>query len=124
MDEKTTARKGAQQWQDWVTLVIGGWLFVAPWWLYGPTAATPVNWSSWLVGAALVVLAVAAILRFQEWEEWVSGVIGLWLVVSPWILGFADLAPAVWNAVICGLIVIAMAGAELWEIRYLRHKQA
>lgn len=63
---------------------------------------------------------LAAILGFQEWEEWVSGVAGLWLVVLPWLLGFDDLAAAMWNAVICGVIVLAMAAEELWEIHYLR----
>ena len=71
-----------------------------------------------------MVLALAAIFKFQEWEEWVNGAIGLWLIVSPWLLGFTDLRAAMWNAVICGVIVVVMAGEELWEIHFLRQKQA
>lgn len=124
MDSNKTVRRFGQQWQDWVTLAVGAWLFVAPWWLYGPTAAGAVLWNSWLVGAALAMLALVAIFKFQEWEEWVNGAIGLWLIVSPWVLGFAELQAAMWNAVICGVIALAMAGEELWEIHFLRQKHA
>ena len=125
MNDKTARqRPRTAQWQDWVTLVIGVWLFVAPWLLYGTMTAEAADWNSWVLGAALVVLALAAIFRFQEWEEWVNGVLGLWLIISPWALGFTDLVPAMWNAVICGVIVVAMAAAELWEVRQLRHTQA
>ena len=125
MSENTELRRvPPAQWQDWVILVVGAWLFVSPWLIYGPVTADAVDWNSWIVGAALVLLALAAILRFHEWEEWVSGAIGVWLVISPWVLRFADMVPARWNAVICGLIVLAMAAEELWEIRHPRRTQA
>jgi hypothetical protein len=36
------------------------------------------------------VLSIAALAAFAVWEEWLNLVAGLWLVVSPWILGFED----------------------------------
>jgi hypothetical protein len=36
--------------------------------------------------------------RSQKWEEWPNLVMGAWLVVAPWVLGFSGVASAKWNA--------------------------
>lgn len=36
-------------------------------------------------------------------------VLGVWLILSPWILGFSGEAGATWNAVIVGLLVGLLA---------------
>jgi hypothetical protein len=51
----------------------------------------------------------------REWEEWIGLAIGLWAMVSPWLLGFADLRPAMWTHIIIGLLVAALAAIELWK---------
>ncbi len=33
-------------------------------------------------------------------------VIGVWILISPWILGFASISVALWSNIICGLILI------------------
>jgi len=38
-----------------------------------------------------------------RWQEWVGFVLGLWLAVSPWLVGYADNAPATANAAFVGL---------------------
>lgn len=43
------------------------------------------------------------------WEEWVNVVLGVWLILSPWILGFSGMTNAMWNAVIVGLLVGVLA---------------
>lgn len=43
------------------------------------------------------------------WEEWVNVVLGVWLILSPWILGFSGMTGAMWNAVIVGLLVGVLA---------------
>lgn len=125
MDEKPATRANdLPQWQDWLSLAIGGCLFVAPWLIYGPETTAPAQWNSWVCGAALVLLTLAAIFKLHEWEEWVDGAIGLWLIVSPWVLGFAELKTVLWTTLICGAIVVAMAAEELWEIHFPPHKPA
>ena len=39
--------------------------------------------------------------------------IGVWVLVSPWIVGYSSFAPALWSAVISGAI-IALLG--LWRM--------
>ena len=39
--------------------------------------------------------------------------LGVWVVVSPWVLGFYNVTPALWSSVASGAIV-ALVG--LWEL--------
>ena len=45
----------------------------------------------------------------RKWQDWANLVLGLWLVLSPWILGFSGTSSATWNAVILGLLVGLLA---------------
>lgn len=116
----------SDRWRNWVMLVLGAWLFLTPW-IFGFTVGAPVEgattgfstaaWNAWIVGVVIAALALWAALRFAEWHDWVNGVLGVWLVVSPWILGFAALTAAVWNHVIVGLVVVILAAWEIWDVR-------
>lgn len=119
----------SNRWRDWVMLVLAAWLFVSPW-LLGYTSPAPAGgeavtsgfataaWNAWVLGVIVAVFAIWAIYSFAEWHDWVNGVLGVWLVVSPWILGFSAMTAAVWNHVIVGLLIVALAAWELWEVRH------
>ncbi|MEK7192061.1 MAG: SPW repeat protein [Patescibacteria group bacterium] len=36
---------------------------------------------------------------------WLQLIIGIWVLVSPWALGYAYVTPALWNAIICGVLI-------------------
>ena len=40
---------------------------------------------------------------FQNWTELVMGI---WIVLSPWFLGFSNIAIMKWSNVLCGLALI------------------
>ena len=42
-------------------------------------------------------------------ENWTELVIGIIMISSPWILGFADISLAKWCNVLIGLVLILMA---------------
>lgn len=46
---------------------------------------------------------------FKHWQDPVSAVLGLWLAISPWVLGFQSDVAAIPNAVIVGLAIFAVA---------------
>ena len=48
-------------------------------------------------------------------ERWIDVVIGGWLVVSPWVLGFSDNVLVKWSSVLCGIALIAMNAWSLSE---------
>lgn len=110
--------KIASFWQDWVNLVIGLWLVASPW-LLGFSAVPAAAWNAWIVGAAVGVVAIWAIVQFAQWQEWVNLVLGLWLIISPWILNLGATAPGVyWSFVISGVLI---AGLAAWDLAAHRH---
>jgi len=103
------------RWRDIADLILGAWLFVSPWVLTDapvPAAA----WNAYVMGALIAAAAVIALVTFHEWEEWLSLLFAIWLVASPWALGFAVAGTLVWNEIVVGLIVGLMALWSLYDI--------
>ncbi len=96
------------RWQDWANLVLGAWLFVAPFFGIGLLHQAAV-WNAYAAGIAVVVFAWAALVRPQRWQEWVNLCIGVWLIIAPFALGYAEQSGAMWNHIIVGLLVGADA---------------
>jgi hypothetical protein len=63
----------------------------------------------YIVGILIAAAAIGTLILFQTWEEWVNIILGGWLLVSPWLVGFSSSALFTWNAVIAGAIVVAFA---------------
>jgi hypothetical protein len=95
-------------WQDWSELVLGLWLLVTPW-AVGPGGAVP-EWNAWILGAAVVIVALWALAApVQAAAEIVMDVLGVWLFIAPWVLGFSDLAAQAWNAWIVAVLLVVLA---------------
>jgi len=105
-----------EHWEDVVNAFLGAVLFLMPW-LFN-LGSTVAAWNAGIVGAVIVALSIAAIIRFAQWEEWINLVLGLWVVVSPWVLGFAAMAAAMWGHVVIGLAIVVLAALELWTFGY------
>ncbi len=103
-----------KHWQDWVTLLVGLWLIISPWALGAGMAegafGSLATWNFVLSGAAAAILAALVLFAFRQWEEWLDLIVGLWLVISPWILGFSDTPMLLWNALLCGAVIAVMSG--------------
>jgi len=104
--------KSMKHWQDPVNVVIGAWFVLSPWAL-GFAEHWAATASSVVVGIALAAAALGAIFVPRAWEEWLEAALGLWMVVSPWVLGFAAMQTAMLNAVIGGVVVLVLA---LWVL--------
>jgi VIT1/CCC1 family predicted Fe2+/Mn2+ transporter len=59
------------------------------------------------------VLVLAAIRVWQpdnwSWLSWVNAVIGVWLAIAPFVLGYTNIAAALWNDIIVGIAIIVLA---------------
>ncbi|PQO21929.1 hypothetical protein C2I36_15740 [Rhodobacteraceae bacterium WD3A24] len=97
-----------------VIALAGAALFVAPWAL-GFAAAGAAAWNGWIIGAAILLIALGGIMRFMKWEPWAHAALGLWAVIAPFALGFSGLAAALAVHVVAGLLTLALAGVELWR---------
>lgn len=100
---------------DVYQLVSATFLFVSPWLFTFTNAASSTDdrISAVLVGAS----SFAALIIFREWEEWVNLILGLWILVSPWILNF-HVAAATHVNVAVGVLITYIALLELWLIYY------
>lgn len=109
-----------KRWQDWANVVMGAWLFIAPWAL-GTSADLNSSWNAWIVGLLIVCVALWALASpDSQAAEWTNVVLGIWVFVAPWVLGFAGLAAAAWNAWSVGVVVAALAIWALAQVSQLR----
>ena len=97
-----------KRWQDWLNLLIGIWLFISPWVIGFANASQGASWNAWILGVAIVVFSAIAVTLPQAWEEVINILLGIWMVISSWVIGVASRAVET-NAVIVGLLVILFA---------------
>jgi hypothetical protein len=97
---------------DVANLILGAFLFLSPWILGfgGSRAAENAN----IAGIIIVAVAIAALAQFAVWEEWLNLIVGLWTVISPWLVGFYTTTKATAVCVIVGAVVAILAAIELW----------
>ena len=99
---------------DVYNLLLAVVLFASPWFFAHASRVAGID--LWLSSAAIIILSLAAMIAYSTWEEWINLALGLWLVVSPWPLGFAH-TPAMHFSVGIGSAIVFFAGLELW-LRY------
>lgn len=115
----TAAGRRSAHWWDWINVAAGIWLFVSPRVLHfsGVAAGSPLGtaiamtaaWNAWVLGAVVFLLSLVATQRPQSRPEWVNMLLGVWIFISPWILGFARISPALWDHWITGAVIVAVA---------------
>lgn len=101
-----------KHWQDPINLILGLWLVASPW-ILGYDAENTATSNAVVVGVLIAALAALELFKLTAWEEWSSFALGVWLAISPWILGFNTLTVAMSNALIVGVAVAALA---LWAL--------
>ena len=97
-----------KHWQDAANAVLGVALILSPW-VVGYAEETVVTTNAVVVGLALVAAAFGAMLAPQAWEEWTEALLGLWMMMSPWVLDYNQLTNALLLAVAGGLAVVVLA---------------
>jgi hypothetical protein len=110
---------------DSLIVLIAVLLYVSPWLLnYGGDA----GWNATI--SAVVVAVLAAIHAYDTIRplgttllralDWLTGLVGAWLVVAPWIIGgFEDAAK--WSSVLAGVAIVVLSLAvEVVLPRYER----
>jgi hypothetical protein len=125
----------ATPWQDWLNLILGVWLFISPWVLsfaVGGRASTQnpagaaagggamlanAAWNAWVLGIIVALVAISALTRTAAWQEGLNLLLGIWVFIAPWVLGFSGAANAAWDHWIVGFLVFVFALAGLSAAR-------
>jgi len=99
------------RWQDVANFVLGAWLFISPW-VLGFSDAGKVATNASIFGIIIALLALSAIFAYQRWEEWLTAAIGVWVFISPWVLGAVSNARILWSSLVVGALLVILA---LWS---------
>ncbi len=55
----------------------------------------------------------------MKWAQWINALIGVWLIISPWTLGYSQDSGALWFSIIVGaiLLIVSIWAAVQSEIK-------
>lgn len=98
-----------------VEVVLGIWLVICPFVLEFSDVTMAV-WNSVLLGLAVVIFA--SIKTSEEgkklnWPSWINLLIGIWLIMSPFMLQFSDNNRAYWNTLVLGVVLAILS---IWNL--------
>jgi hypothetical protein len=114
----------SKQWQDLLTLMLAIWLFFSPWVLQfgqravaqsaaGIAAIPAASSNAWVLGVIVFLVSLAALGGIER-MEWVNLILGAWIFIAPWVLGFwRYLYDASWLHWIVGALIFAISAASL-----------
>ena len=111
----TTHRRHQQiRWVSGLDVLAGVWLLCSAFFIPpgGGPEAGGVFWNFLIVGAlvSLMALVRAGGAYRQAWLSWGNLLLGAWVVISPWALGYAMHEASVWNAILTGGVIVVLAG--------------
>ena len=55
--------------------------------------------------------------------SWVNFVLGLWLIIAPFVLHYREVSLVTWNSVIVGIVIAILAIARALESSNVQHLQ-
>jgi hypothetical protein len=108
-------------WEDWAGMVLGVLIALSPWF---PTQASHqladadrnlVILNTVAIGVLVFGIAQLEYIALQRWEEVAAILLGLWLIASPYVLGYSgDGLLRFWHSSLGGLVVL-LAALQLWQ---------
>ena len=90
---------------SWVNLLLGIWVIISPF-VLGIHAPKGI-WNNVITGVVVGVLAIIRWSMHQSGWSWVNLILGIWLVISPFVLFLSG--AAMWNNVILGILICAFS---------------
>lgn len=103
---------------DVYNLFLAAVLFISPWLFKLTNSQGRID--LWVTSAIIVVLSLAAIIAYRDWEEWINVLMGVWLIASPWLLGFPH-TRAMHLSIGFGVVIVLLALLDLFLHYEKRH---
>jgi hypothetical protein len=116
----------SKQWQDLLNMLLAIWLFFSPWVLqfgHHAMAAQPTadnlavqaaSGNAWVLGVIVFLVSVSALCGLELWQEWMNLILGAWIFIAPWVLGFSPgLYDASWLHRIVGALIFVISASSL-----------
>lgn len=111
--------KTHRTWEDWCGMLIGALIVVSPWF--------PIQDQPTIVGHEMMILNAVAVglvvfgisqleyVALQRWQEVMTILIGLWLIASPYVLGYSGGGFLRIYHTSLGAVVVLLGILQLWQ---------
>jgi len=104
------------RWQDWLDVLLGGWLIVSPWQLSYTVQNETATSNALGLGAVLVVFNLLSACRLTDsGQEILNILLGVWLIISPYALNFTSAKSPAINTIMVGSMVVVLACWQLYD---------
>jgi SPW repeat len=109
-------------WEDWLGVILGLLIVPSPW-LAGQTDGRAIVLNAAIVGVFVLMFAELELVALQRRQELAELALGLWLMASPIVFGYADAGQLRILHYILGGLVALLAALELWQGKKLDRQQ-
>jgi len=104
-DNLTDRQKGDSRRVSTLNVFAGIWLIASPW-VLGLSWPPAARGNALLVGIAVLILAAIRLTTPHTTVlSWINVLLGIWLVISPFLLGFYVVSSATGNALVLGGLI-------------------
>lgn len=104
--------KELKHWQDPINAMLGLWVVLSPW-VVGFQGTTTAMSTAVILGIILIAVSLGATFAARAWEDWLEGIVGVLLIIAPWVLGFSMHHDAMMTTLISGIVILVLA---LWTL--------
>jgi len=105
--------KGQVTTANGINIVLAIWLIIAPF-VLSYVGTTPL-WNDIVLGVLIGIVGIVRMIsptRSTNWLNWLSVAFGVWLIIAPFVLSYANVVP-LWNDIILG---IGVAVVSFWGL--------
>lgn len=106
-------------WEDWGGMLLGALIIASPWFPIQNEAVTAgqqmIILNAVAIGLVVFGLAQLEYVALQRWEEVITILVGLWLIVSPYVLGYSGEGFLRLYHTSLGAVVVLLGVLQLWQ---------
>ena len=99
-------------WENMICILAALWLCMSPLFLHVRMDSVVFNDTD-IVGIFIATLSIIALATPQVWEELTKVILGVWLLASPWFLGFVHQTTVTDDILIVSTVIIILS---LWSL--------
>lgn len=107
-------------WEDWCGMLLGALIVASPWFPVQEGMVTTAGHQAVVLNTVAIGLVVFGLsqleyVALQRWQEVTTIVVGLWLIASPYVLGYSgDGFLRIYHTSL-GAVVLLLGVLQLWQ---------